>query len=186
MNMQTNSDFITVEDYINHEEDGELRHEYINGTIHAMGGASANHNLISLNLAALFKTAARPTPCQVFIADMKVSLNIGGEDIFYYPDVLISCDPEDNDPYFRKNPCLVIEVLSPTTERIDRREKFLAYITLDSLQEYILVAQEEQTVTIFRRKNDWKPEVLKNQGQFTLECLDCTLDIQEIYEDIEF
>ncbi len=184
MNTRLKSDFITVEDYINHEEDGDLRHEYINGITHAMGGASANHNLISLNLATLFKTVARPTPCKVFIADMKVSLNIAGEDIFYYPDVLVSCDPEDNEPYFRKAPCLIVEVLSPTTERIDRREKFLAYTTLPSLQEYILISQEEQVVTLFRRSNEWQPEIFRTQEKFTLECLDCTLTLDEIYEDI--
>ncbi len=184
MNTQTKSDFITVADYINHEEDGELRHEYINGIIHAMGGASANHNLISGNIFSLCKTAARPTPCKVFIADMKVALSIAGEDIFYYPDVLVSCDPEDNAPYFRKYPCLIVEVLSPTTERIDRREKFLAYTTLHSLQEYILVSQEEQVVTLFRRSNEWQPEVFRTQEKFTLDCLDCTLTLDEIYEDI--
>ncbi|MDA3822591.1 MAG: Uma2 family endonuclease [Bacteroidales bacterium] len=185
MNTQPASDFITVADYIKHEEGGELRHEYINGIIHAMGGASANHNLISLNIASILRKATRPTPCQVFIADMKVALNIGGEEIFYYPDLLVSCDPQDNDPYFRKHPCLVVEVLSPTTERIDRREKFLAYTTLNSLKEYILVSQEEQVVTLFRRKNEWKPEIFRNPAQFDLDCLNCILTLEEIYEDID-
>ena len=185
MNTQQKSDFITVEEYINNEEKGELRHEYINGIIHAIGGTSANHNLISGNLFALLRSAARPTPCQVFIADMKISLTIANENIFYYPDVLVSCEPDDNDQYYRKKPCLIAEVLSPTTERIDRREKFLAYTLLASLQEYIIISQEEQVVTIFRRKNGWKPEIYRNQDEFDVDCLGCVFTIQEIYEEVD-
>jgi Uma2 family endonuclease len=84
------------------------------------------------------------------MADMKVYLKIAGEDVFYYPDLLVSCDPEDNEKYYRTRPCLIVEVLSPTTERIDRREKFMAYTSLPSLQEYILIAQDRQAVIYMR------------------------------------
>ncbi len=185
MNIQAKNAFLSVEDYFAGEQCAESRHEYINGTVHAMGGASAVHNLISGNLFAALRVAARSTPCQVFIADMKVFLSIGGEDIYYYPDVLVSCDPEDRQKYFRSSPCLVIEVLSPATERIDRREKFLAYTSLDSLQEYILVAQDQQLVTLFRRANDWQPELFGPDNELSLDCLDVSLPVVDIYEGVD-
>ncbi len=185
MNIQPESGCLSVEEYLAGEQRTEIRHEYINGRIHAMGGASAAHNLISGNLFILLRTAARSTPCQVFIADMKILLSIAGEDIFYYPDVLVSCDPDDREPYYRRNPCLIVEVLSPATERIDRREKFLAYTTLESLREYILVSQEHQAVTVFRSKNNWKPEIYGVEDTLSLDCLDCALSLEEIYEEID-
>jgi Uma2 family endonuclease len=185
MNPQPEASFVSVEEYFVGEQSSEIRHEYINGTVHAMGGASASHNLISLNLAIPLRAAARSTPCQVFIADMKVFLKIGGEDIYYYPDVLVSCDPDDRHEYFRSSPCLVIEVLSPATERIDRREKFLAYTSLASLQEYILVAQDKQLITLFRRSNNWQPELFGPGNELSLACLDVSLPAEDIYEGVE-
>ena len=83
------------------------------------------------------------------------------------------------------NTCLIVEVLSPSTERIDRREKFLAYTTLESLKEYILISQESQTVTLFRRKNNWKTELFTGNDIFSLNCLDCTLAVEQVYEEID-
>ena len=89
---------------------------------------------------------------------MKLRLNIADKTVFYYPDLLLSCAPDDRQPYFRSRPCLIVEVLSDSTERIDRREKLLAYQTLPSLQEYVLVAQNARRVEVYRRTNDWKAE----------------------------
>ncbi len=185
MNVQPESEFVSVEDYLRGEQNSENKHEYINGVIHAMSGASIAHNLISGNIYVLLRSVARKKSCQVFMADVKVHLNIGGEDIFYYPDVLVSCDQDDKETYYRSNPCLVVEILSPSTERIDRREKFLAYTSLDSLQEYILVAQDRQLVTLFRRGNEWRPEFYRIDDSFTLDCLSGTLSVEQIYEDVE-
>jgi len=184
MNAQPKSDCIGVEEYITGEQESDIRHEYIGGMVHAMSGASANHNLITGNLFALMHGAARQTSCQVFIADMKVYLDIAGRDIFYYPDVLVSCDPDDQETYFRKHPCLIVEVLSKTTERIDRQEKFLAYTSIDSLQEYILISQEQAEVTLFRRTNKWLPELFASDDKLHFDCLNCDLSVDQIYENI--
>ena len=93
---------ISVEDYIAGEESRNVRHEYINGEIHAMGGASTRHNTIAGNIFAAIRSHFSDGPCQVFIADMKVRLSISDEEIFYYPDVLVSCSPEDRAEYFRE------------------------------------------------------------------------------------
>jgi len=185
MNIQPDSDFVSVEEYFAGEQQTEIKHEYINGVIHAMGGASIAHNLISLNISTALREYARVRSCQVLMADVKVYLNINGENIYYYPDVLVSCDPDDKEKYYRSSPCLVVEVLSPATERIDRREKFHAYTSLDSLREYILVAQGRRLVTVFRRKNEWQPEIFTAEASMTLDCLDCTLSVEQIYEDVE-
>jgi Uma2 family endonuclease len=103
--------------------------------------------------------------------------------IFYYPDLVLFSDPEDREDYFVRRPCLIIEVLSEATERIDRREKMLAYQTIPSLKECLLVAQGEPHVEAYRRRNDWRPEVVA-EGEVSLECLDVLLPVDGIYEDV--
>lgn len=174
----------SVTDYLNGEEQSEIRHEYIDGQVFAMGGASDRHGLLSMSLSLLLGPKAREKKCQLFIADMKVRLDIGGKDIFYYPDLVLSCDATDRESHYRHRPCLIIEVLSETTERIDRREKMLAYQTLPSLQEYVLVSQDYMQIEIYRRCADWLPEV-HTESAFTIECLDLTATVAEVYQDIE-
>lgn len=175
--------FITPSEYLEGEQLTEIRHEYIDGQVYAMGGASDRHGLITMALALIFGKQARQKRCQLFIADMKVRLNISGQDIFYYPDLLLSCEPTDREPYFRKHPCLLVEVLSESTERLDRREKMLAYQTIPSLQEYILVSQNSRQIEIYRRRNDWKPDIIQ-QGNFHLDCLDLSVNIEDVYIDV--
>ncbi len=171
MKAQTVQEGVSIQDYLAGEQQTEIRHEYINGTTHAIGGASAAHNLIAGNVFAVLHAAARNSPRQVFMADMKVYLKIAEEDVFYYPDLLVSCDPEDREAYFRSSPCLIVEVLSPATERIDRREKFMAYTSLPSLQEYVLIARDRQVIMVFQRKNSWKPEMFQGREPFSSDCL---------------
>jgi Uma2 family endonuclease len=147
---------VSAEDYLRGELHSEVRHEFIDGQIYAMVGASRRHGLIALNLASLLRPRLRGTPCQLFVADMKVRLRIAGEEVFYYPDLVLSCDPEDREDYFVSRPCLIIEVLSEATERIDRREKMLAYQTIPTFNEYLLVAQDLPRVEVYRRRNDWR------------------------------
>ena len=174
---------ISVEEYLDGEPLSEIRHEFIDGLVYAMGGASRPHGLIVNALAYALTPAARRRHCQLFTSDMKVRLNIAGQPIFYYPDLLLSCDPNDRDAYFSSRPCLIVEVLSESTERIDRREKLLAYQTLPSMQEYLLVAQDRRHVEVYRRANDWRVE-LADAGAIRLECLDATVTLDEIYADM--
>ena len=125
--------FIGEQEYLDGELHGELRHEYIDGQVYAMTGASRAHGLIVNALAYALTPGARRKQCQLFTSDMKVRLKVGGKTLFYYPDLVLSCDPDDREPYFSRSPCLIIEVLSESTARIDRREKLLAYQTLPSL-----------------------------------------------------
>ena len=175
---------LSIEDYLEGERHSDVRHEYIDGEVYAMVGASDRHGLIVNALAYALTPPARRRGCQLFSSDMKVRLNIAGQEMFYYPDLLLSCDPTDREIYFRRHPCLIIEVLSESTERIDRREKLLACQTLPSLQEYLLVAQDRRRVEVFRRVKEWHIEVIE-AGEINLHCLDTAITLDEIYAEVE-
>jgi Uma2 family endonuclease len=176
--------FVSVDEYIDGELHSEVKHEYVDGQVYAMGGASRFHGLIVNALAFALTPAARQKHCQLFTSDMKLRLNIADKTLFYYPDLLLSCAPDDRQPYFSSLPCLIVEVLSDLTERIDRREKLLAYQTLPSLQEYVLVAQNTRRVELYRRANDWKAEHF-DSGEIRLDCLESSVSVDAIYADVE-
>lgn len=176
--------FISAEEYLAGEQCSEVRHEYIDGQVYAMTGASDRHGLIVNALAYALTPAARRKQCQLFTSDMKVRLEIGGKTVFYYPDLLVSCDPQDREAYFRRFPCLIAEVLSESTVRIDRREKLLAYQSLPSLRAYLLIEQDTMRVEIYRRSEAWQP-TYHEQDEVWLDCLETALPIADIYQDVE-
>ena len=178
-------ELISVEDYLQGELSSEIKHEYLDGKVYAMGRASDRHGLIANALAFALTPSARQKGCQLFVSDMKVKLDFSGQQAFYYPDLLLSCDPTDRDTYIRDRPCLIIEILSPCTERLDRREKRWSYQTLPSLREYVLVAQDRPHIEIYRSSNQWQVEIFTS-GELYLECLDMKLSLHEVYQDIEF
>jgi len=187
MNTALQADRVSVEEYIEGEEHSQIRHEYIGGMVYAMAGGSSTHNLISGNFFAALHSHVRGGPCQVFMADVKTRLLIANEDIFYYPDVMVACDARDTDAYFKRFPKVLIEVLSDSTERTDRREKFGSYIQIETLEEYVLVAQDKMEVTIFRRANQWKGEVLRLPEQEAgLTSLGFKILLRDVYEGIKF
>lgn len=175
---------LTVEEYLAGEQDGDTRHDYIGGRIYAMTGASAKHNLLAGNIFSALHSKARSESCQVFMADMKV--HIPEWNAFYYPDVMLCCDQNDNEDYFREYPCLIIEVLSPATAGVDRREKLAAYQTLASLKEYVLVEQDKPSLEVYRRKqNAWMLEELNTHDELQVECLNFAVPVKEIYEGVD-
>jgi Uma2 family endonuclease len=171
-------------EYLENEKTSEVRHEYLAGLIYAMAGASATHNLIALSFASRLRAHLRGGPRQVFISDMKVKIE--AIDTFYYPDVLVSCDPADKAEYFRTNPFLIIEVTSPTTVVTDRREMLLAYQKIPGLREYVLIAQDEISVQVYRRdKNDcWWKETLGPNDLIELESVNLSMAVKDAYEDV--
>lgn len=176
----------TVEAYLSGEGRSEVRHEYIGGTLYAMAGASEEHNTISLNLATALRSHLRGKPCRVFMADMKVRPRIAREDIFYYPDIIVACDPRDTDRYFKRYPKVLVEVLSEDTERTDRREKFLSYTGIETLEEYVLVAQDRMEVTVFRRSKQWQPEIMTQAAQpLALASLEFAVPLSVVYEGVK-
>ncbi len=186
MGIPQTQQFISVDAYLEGEETSEIRHEYIGGQVYAMSGGSEAHNLICLNLASAIRQHLRGSPCKVFMADMKLRLNIAEDDIFYYPDLLVTCDPSDNEKYFKTKPSVLVEVLSPSTERLDRREKFLSYIALPTLKEYVLIDQSKPALTRFRQENGWKPEHLAQGDSLSLPSIRFEQSLADLYEDVEW
>lgn len=175
---------LSPEAYLQGELHSDIKHEYVDGEVYAMAGASEAHNTICLALASQLYAHLRGSPCRVFMADMKTAVPTLKKQRFYYPDIQVACDAKDDDAYVKKQPKLIIEVLSPSTERKDRAEKFYAYRTLDSLAEYVLVAQDEQRVEIYRASSGWDLEIYGAEDECHLESVDMNIRVAEIYEQV--
>lgn len=142
-------------EYLAFEEASPTRHELVADGVFAMDGVSQRHKRIASNLAIALMTVFRDKPCQVFMSDVK--LNVAKDNAYYYPDVMATCAEQAvaaNESQVVTDPILIIEVLSPGTETIDRREKLHAYRHLPALQEYALISQDQQQVEIYRRQGD--------------------------------
>ncbi len=173
----------TVEDYLNAEANSQTRHEYVGGYVFAMAGASEEHNIIAGNIYALLRPHLRGSSCRVFVSDMKVKVQ---DDIFYYPDLLVTCNPQDNHRYFKTQPNLIIEVLSESTETTDRREKLMNYQTLEGLKEYVLISQDQIQVEVYRQdtEGNWTVQILGQKDNLILESVGLTLTMAQVYEDV--
>lgn len=175
---------LTVEEYLAFEGQSDVRHEYVGGDIHAMVGASIRHAQIVGNISGHLWSALRGSPCQAVTNDVKLQV---AEDVIYYPDVILTCDPEDREPYVLHNPMLVSKVLSPMTSGIDRREKARLYLQLPSLCSYLIVYQDETRVDHYWLSapgDDWHFDV-RFDGAVEIPGADIRLSLAEIYEGIE-
>lgn len=176
---------VSVEDYLEGEKVSEVKHEYMDGQVYAMTGTTRRHNEVVFNLTAALKARAKGGPCKAYAESLKV--RIGLQRRFYYPDVVMTCGPQLLDEYLVADPCFIAEVLSPTTEGVDRREKLAAYRTLDSLQEYVLidpmlVNPAEPAVEVWRRTPaGWLHEELEPGDSLRVDCLDASIPLTEIY-----
>ncbi|MBS4096441.1 MAG: Uma2 family endonuclease [Sulfuricella sp.] len=170
-------------EYLAMEAQSPVRHELVGGQVYAMAGASARHNRIAGALYAKLLTAAG-ADCQVFISDVK--LRADDFPTYYYPDVMLVCDPSDDDALVKTRPCLLAEVLSPTTEATDRREKLAAYRRLSSLREYLLLSQDEPRIEIYRRRGlaEWLVETLGAEDVLHIDCLSAEVSVSELYRGI--
>ncbi len=217
MTVIRNHAYYSPEDYLELEKISPVKHEYIQGEVYAMAGGSDAHNTIALNLLSLLRNHVRGTACRVFSSDMKVretsalkgGSSVGGfpdikklpseassdfvkieqANIFYYPDGMVTCDTRDRSfQYFKKYPCLIIEVLSPATGNFDRSDKFSDYQLLDTLQEYVLISQECLNLECFYRdkRGNWKKQIYQSAETIELKSVDFRCPIEQLYEDVEF
>ncbi|NES98297.1 MAG: Uma2 family endonuclease, partial [Desertifilum sp. SIO1I2] len=145
---------MSVEEYLAWEATQEERYEYWDGQVVARSGATRNHNRISLNCLKLLDDALGDRGCEVYIVDVKVQVEPGSK--YFYPDVVVTCDRRENDPQWVQYPCLIVEVLSPSTEAVDRGQKFAKYRQSSTLQEYVLVQATQPGVEVFRRNEQGK------------------------------
>jgi len=178
--------FITEEDYLAGESQADQRHEYTNGHTVAMAGASKQHNRIARNFITSLSNTADALNCETYFSDIKVRAEKYKS--YYYPDVVVSCEEDENDYYLEK-PCLIIEITSASTMRKDYLEKALSYQSIASLQAYLIVAQDKAQVDMLLRnaEGSWELQhVNRLDDELMLPCLNMTLTLQAIYSGITF
>ena len=176
---------VSEDAYLAAEAASTVKHEFIGNQVHAMAGASERHNTIAGNLFAACHGANRGA-CRPFIGDMRLRLDGGA--VYYYPDVMIVCDAQDADPMFKTSPCMIAEVMSPSTAVLDRREKLIAYRKLPTLQECLLIAEDDILVEHYRRANagEWGMSGLEAGDILELSCLPLKLPLRTLYDGIAF
>lgn len=174
------SNLLSPEEYLDMELSSPIKHEYVAGEIFAMTSTSDSHNIISLNLAFILREHLRGTPCRVFMSDLK--LKVATADAYFYPDLMVTCETAP-DSHYREQPKLVIEVLSDSTAKFDREDKRRIYQALESLQEYVLVAQSCMDVRVYRRTADgWDMAIYTDGAVIPLHSVELEIDIERIYE----
>jgi Uma2 family endonuclease len=174
----------TVEEFLEMEEASPTRHEYVAGEVFALSGATARHNRIAGNIFAQLWAAARGGPCRVYGSDMRLRF---GDDAVYYADVQVICDPAETEHLYTLAPCVVVEVLSPSTSSIDLREKLLLYKHIESLRAYMIVFQDERRVLRHYRaeENNWFVALHGADSKVPFPCPEVELTLADIYQGLE-
>lgn len=173
---------MTLDEYLDFEDRSSTKHEYVDGEVFAMSGVTRHHNQIAGNIFFRIKAVVRGGPGRVHISDVKLKAGR----VIYYPDVMVACGRGPADDRLEDAPCLVVEVLSPSTESIDRREKLMVYKRIESLGAYLIVSQAERRVDRYWRDGgDWRHDVIAERGVVALPGPALTLTLDEIYEDVE-
>lgn len=189
MSSQTQSR-LTPEEYLALERQAETRSEYLNGELFAMSGASRRHNLITVNITAGLHAQLRQRPCEVYTSDMRLKVSPTG--LYTYPDVVVVCETpqfEDAELDTLLNPTLIVEVLSRSTEDYDRGGKFEHYRRLDSLQEYLLVAQDRCHIVHYTREPEhtWLlSETTQFHDRLRLPSAGAELSVADMYAKVRF
>jgi Uma2 family endonuclease len=176
---------MSLEEFLAWESAQPAKHEFVDGDVFAMAGASRAHGTIALNLAALIRPAIRRSGCQAYIADMKVVPP--GLRSVRYPDLVMTCDARDlEDEQVTRFPKLIVEVLSRNTASVDRGQKFEEYRRIPTLEEYVLIDSTRVLVEVLRRAGDaWTFTEHGPGASFRLESIPLALRVVDLYEDIE-
>jgi Uma2 family endonuclease len=178
--------YFTPEEYLEWEERQEFKHEYVNGEVYAMTGGTIPHNDIAVNLTTFLRNCLRGKGCKVSMVDAKVSASELGP--FFYPDIAVTCDERDRRALkFLQYPCLIAEVLSPSTEGYDRGDKFKHYRRIATLKEYLLISAEQVSVECFRLSDRgiWELYPYSEGEEIHLTTIDLRFPISLLYEDVE-
>ncbi|MDT5270091.1 MAG: hypothetical protein QOH49_2277 [Acidobacteriota bacterium] len=190
MTSRAKTTYLTPEEYLAVERQNEYKSEYINGEMFAMTGASRRHNIITFNIASALGPQLRGRPCEAYVNDMRVRIASRREYAYTYPDVTVVCgEPQFEDGHLDTllNPTALIEVLSESTERYDRGKKFSFYRTIESLAEYVLVAQDEHKIEQYTKQPDGRwllSDHRSPEGVVELTSIQCTLALREVYDKV--
>ncbi len=177
---------MTVEDYFIWEETQDEKHEYWDGEVVAMAGTTKFHNRVALNCFKQLDTALDDGDCEVFTSDLRVRVEPRRK--YFYPDVVVSCDDREDEDLYIKYPCLIIEVLSPSTESIDRGIKFAKYREILSLKEYVLVQVAQPGVEIYQRgdRGKWIYSAYGMDDRVLLESVNVEISVADLYRQVTF
>ncbi len=174
---------LTVDEYLKLEAGSSIKHEYVEGALYALAGSSLRHNRIAINILRMLAGAAEGTSCQVYMSDVRCQVG----NVFYYPDVMVACGEVDSDTaVYRSDPCLLVEVTSPSTASTDRREKLLVYRQIPTVRAYLIVDQDTRRVERHYRDADgvWQRADHLNDGVVPVPCPGADLALDDIYWDI--
>ena len=172
----------TLMEYLAGELTADTKHEFIDGQVYAMAGASEAHNIISLNVAAELRQQLKGKPCKPFMADMKI--NALGD--VYYPDVTVICEPhQDDTSHVKHAPVLIVEVLSPSTRATDHSTKQVKYLNMPSLQYYVLVEQDFCEVSVLSRAEGFIPRYYYLGDEIDFPAIEAKISVEDIYEGID-
>jgi Uma2 family endonuclease len=179
---------ISVEEYLAGELASHVKHEYLGGSVYAMAGGNNTHNLIGSNILGVLHARLRGKPCRSYNSDTKIRVQLPTHVRFYYPDASVVCESNPGDESFQDRPVIVVEVLSSNTRRIDEGEKRDAYLTISTLQAYLLVEQEAAAVSVYRRteRGFVQETYVDMKAVIPLAEIDAELPLAEIYERVEF
>jgi Uma2 family endonuclease len=174
---------MTVDEYLEFEEKSPVRHEYVNGAIYEMTGVSVAHARIARELIMAVADHLRGGPCEPFSTSLKLLIRSDTDEVFYYPDMMIACQRDDWKKNYVRNPKLVAEILSPSTQHIDRREKAMTYRRIASLEEYVLLAQDDHKVIVQRRADNWRPQSYSGpEAMVEFRSIGLSVPLAQIYE----
>ena len=177
---------MTADEYLAFEAASPTKHEFVRGELFAMSGTTKAHNRLVFNLVTAFTTALRARPCGVHFQDVK--LRVEAANAYFYPDVIVTCDPRDRaDPLLVRSPTVLVDVLSERTAEYDLGEKFDDYRRLESLREYVVVDSRRQRVVVYRRAEAgaWSIEPVPAGGTLRLPSLGLELPFAALYDDTD-
>jgi Uma2 family endonuclease len=180
--------FMSVEEYLELDRSSlDARYEFIDGIVTMLAGGTTNHSRICVNVVSQLHSSLRGKPCQVFNSDLRVSIS---RSRYVYPDASVSCDPRDleEEGDILYVPSVIIEVLSPSTEAVDRGKKFRYYQSCPSIQEYVLVSTQEQAIDVYRRATDnlWTLHPFGPGEAVILKSIEVSIPIDAFYENVTF
>jgi Uma2 family endonuclease len=179
---------ISIADYLEGELTSSLKHEFVDGVVYAMAGATANHNSIATNSTGALYSQLRGKRCQVFNSDMKVRVRMSRSTRFYYPDLSVVCQPNAGNETYQDNPVVIVEVISESTRRVDEYEKREAYLSINSLCVYVLLEPNTAAAMVYRRADiGFTQEIYEGHDAIIpLSEIECELRLAEAYAQVQF
>lgn len=184
---------MSEEEYLASEELSPFKREYVGGYVYALhgdtlaqAGASSRHGEIALNIVMALRPQARKQKCKLYASDMRVNTAmLTGKRVYYYPDVVATCEKVDGKASNISEPCLIVEVLSPRTRHTDLSDKIWAYTSLASLQTYLIVEPDSRLIRVIEQHSGgWSERELLESGEIDLPCLGAALTLDEVYDGI--